>query len=49
MTFYRIVWGDTLLEIAMRFNTTMYAIQALNPTLIKDVNKIQAGWEIRVL
>ena len=49
MTFYRIVWGDTLLEIAMRFNTTMYAIQAHNPTLIKDVNKIQAGWEIRVL
>ena len=23
-------------------------IKALNPTLIKDINKIQAGWEIRV-
>ena len=49
MTFYRIVFGDTLSEIALRFRTTAYAIQALNPTLIKDINKIQAGWEIRVL
>ena len=49
MTFYRIVFGDTLSEIAYRFHTSVYAIQALNPTLIKDVNKIQAGWEIRVL
>ena len=49
MTFYRIVFGDTLSEIAYRFHTTAYAIQALNPTLIKDINKIQAGWEIRVL
>ena len=49
MTFYRIVFGDTLSEIAYRFHTSCYAIQALNPTLIKDINKIQAGWEIRVL
>ena len=49
MTFYRIVFVDTLSEIALRFHTTCYAIQALNPTLIKDINKIQAGWEIRVL
>ena len=49
MTFYRIVFGDTLSEIAARFHTSCYAIQSLNPTLIKDINKIQAGWEIRVL
>ena len=49
MTFYRIVIGDTLSEIAVRFRTTPYAIKALNPTLIKDINKIKAGWEIRVL
>ena len=56
MTFYRIVFGDTLIvfgdtlsEIAARFHTSCYAIQALNPTLIKDINVIKAGWEIRVL
>ena len=49
MTFYRIASGDTLSEIAYRFHTSCEAIKALNPTLIKDINKIQAGWEIRVL
>ena len=48
MTFYRIAYGDTLSEIAYRFRTSCEAIKALNPTLIKDINKIQAGWEIRV-
>ena len=48
MTFYRIASGDTLSEIAYRFHTTCEAIKALNPTLIKDINKINAGWEIRV-
>ncbi len=48
MTFYRIAFGDTLSEIAARFGTSCEAIKALNPTLIKDINKIQAGWEIRV-
>ena len=48
MTFYRIASGDTLSEIAVRFHTTCQAIQALNPTLIRDINKIGAGWEIRV-
>ena len=48
MTFYRIASGDTLSEIAYRFHTSCEAIQALNSTLIKDINKIQAGWEIRV-
>ena len=49
MTFYRIVFGDTLSFFFFRFRTTAYAIQALNPTLIKDINVIKAGWEIRVL
>ena len=48
MTFYRIASGDTLSEIAYRFHTTCEAIKALNPTLIKDINRINAGWEIRV-
>ena len=48
MTFYRIAFGDTLSEIAVRFGTSCENIKALNPTLIKDINKIQAGWEIRV-
>ena len=48
MTFYRIASGDTLSEIAYRFHTSCEAIKALNPTLIKDINNIQAGWEIRV-
>ena len=48
MTFYRIASGDTLSEIAYRFHTTCEAIKSLNPTLIKDINKINAGWEIRV-
>ena len=49
MTFYRSASGDTLSEIAYRFHTTPEAIQALNPTLIWDINRIFAGWEIRVL
>ena len=49
MTYYRIEYGDTLFDIAMKFNTTCEEIQKLNPMVIKDINKIQEGWEIRVL
>ena len=49
MTYYRIEYGDTLFDIAMRFNTTCENIQALNPGLIKNIDRIQEGWEIRVL
>lgn len=45
---YTIVSGDTLTSIAKKFNTTVKKLQELNPTLIKDVNKICAGWVIKV-
>ena len=45
----QVAYGDTLSEIAMRFNTTCEAIKALNPKLIKDINKIRVDWVIRVL
>ena len=47
-TYYRIVRGDTLSEIAVRFNTNIYNIQALNRELIKNVDVIREGWTIRV-
>ena len=40
--------GDTLSKIAKKYGTTVKAIQALNPTLIKNVNYICAGWTIVV-
>ena len=48
-TFYRIVHGDTLSEIALRFGTSIWSIQALNRDLIKNVDVIKEGWVIRVL
>ena len=45
---YTIVRGDTLTSIAKKFNTTVAKLKELNPTLIKDVNKICAGWTIKV-
>lgn len=50
MTYYRVAQGDTLTEIARRFNTSSEAIKALNPVLIKNINKgITVGMELRVL
>ena len=40
--------GDTLSKIAKKYGTTVKAIQALNPTLIKNVNYICTGWTIVV-
>ena len=40
--------GDTLSGIAKKYGTSVSAIQKLNPTLIKNVNLILAGWKIRV-
>ena len=45
---YKVKPGDTLWAISRKYNTTPEAIQALNPSLIKDVNKICAGWTIVV-
>ena len=47
-TYYRVVRGDTLSEIAVRFGTNIYNIQALNRDLIKNVDLIKEGWTIRV-
>jgi LysM repeat protein len=46
-TEYRIARGDTMRRIAGRFNTTVEAILAVNPT-IKDPNKIEAGQVILI-
>lgn len=46
--FYKVAKGDTLSAIAKRYNTTVAAIQRLNPDLIKNVNLIKTGWTIRV-
>ena len=49
MTYYRVAFGDTLNDIARRFNTSSEAIKALNPILIKNLDGIQIGMELRVL
>jgi lysozyme len=47
-TYYTVKSGDTLSAIARKYSTSVAAIQKLNPTLIKNVNRIQVGWKIRV-
>ena len=47
-TYYRIAPNDYLGNIAQLFGTTPYAIQQLNPGVIKNVNVIRAGDVIRV-
>ena len=47
-TYYRIVRGDTLSQIAQRFGTNAYAIQSLNSQLIKNIDVIKEGWVIRI-
>ena len=47
-TYYRVVRGDTLSEIALKYGTTIYNIQALNRDLIKNVDVIREGWVIRI-
>ena len=46
-TVYQIQRGDTLTKIARRFNTSVAAIKAANPT-INNVNDITAGYYIYV-
>ena len=45
---YVVQKGDNLSKIAKKYGTTVKAIQALNPTLIKNVNYICTGWTIVV-
>ena len=49
MTYYRVAQGDTLNDIARRFNTSGEAIKALNPILIKNFGELRVGMELRVL
>jgi LysM repeat protein len=44
---YVIKRGDTMRKIAAKFNTSVDAIMAINPT-IKDASKIQAGQRIMI-
>ena len=46
-TEYVIMRGDTMRKIAAKFNTSVEAIMAVNPT-IKDASKIQAGQRILI-
>ena len=47
-TYYRIAPGDYLGNIAALFGTNPYAIQQLNPGVIKSIEVIRAGDIIRV-
>lgn len=42
---YTVVSGDTLSEIAAKYNTTVDAIVKLNP-IVKNPDKISVGWEL---
>lgn len=46
--YYTVQRGDTLSAIARKYGTTVTAIRKLNSSLIRNVNRIQAGWKIRV-
>jgi lysozyme len=46
--YYTVRSGDTLSAIAWKYGTSISAIQKLNASLIRNVNRIQAGWKIRV-
>jgi hypothetical protein len=45
---YTVKSGDTLGEIADRFDTTVDKLVALNQNLIKDPDNIQAGWKLKL-
>ena len=45
--YYRVVFNDTLSEIAMRFGTSMYSIMGLNP-IITNPDFIKEGWVLRI-
>ena len=46
--YYTVQRGDTLSAIARKYGTSVATIQRLNPSLIRNVNRIQVGWKIRV-
>ena len=46
---YRVVYGDTLSEIAMRFGVSMGQIMYLNRDKITNPDFIQQGWILRIV
>lgn len=45
---YKIKNGDTLTKIAKAHKTTVQAIKAANPSIIKDINRITTGSIINI-
>ena len=45
---YVVIPGDTLSQIARRFNTTVSAICEANPNVIKNPNDIKIGWVLLI-
>ena len=45
---YRVVFGDTLSEIAWKYGTSVQQIMYLNPNLITNPDLIREGWVIRI-
>lgn len=45
---YKVREGDTLGEIATKNKTTIEALQAANPDLIKNPNLIEEGWQLKI-
>ena len=48
MIVYKIARGDTLGKIARRYGTSVQVIAALNPTTIRNINDITAGYYIYI-
>lgn len=48
MSAYEIKKGDTLEKIAKSHGVTVAAIQNVNKSLIKDINRINVGWVIQI-
>ena len=45
---HTVIPGDTLSQIARRFNTTVSAIVGANPNVIKDPDNILVGWVLNI-
>ncbi len=46
--YYKVVYGDTLSGLAMRFGTTVNKLWELNRDKISNPDKIEVGWELRI-
>ncbi|MFS7388536.1 LysM peptidoglycan-binding domain-containing protein [Carnobacterium maltaromaticum] len=48
VTDHKVVFGDTLSEIAIKYGVTVDSLVANNASLIKDKNDIKVGWILRI-